>query len=54
MLVKLRKSPSNNMKYNTVAVTIPKEILRKAPKFRRQKYVEIEVDVLGHIVIKPQ
>jgi len=52
--IKLRKEQSNKQKYISYVVTIPKEILQKAPRFKKQKYVEIEVDLLRNIVIRPE
>ncbi len=54
MRVRLRKEGSNNKKYVNYIVTIPKEILRKAPRFKRQKFVEVELDLLGHITVKAE
>ncbi len=54
MRIKLRKQPGFNYKYESYVITIPKEILRKNPRFKKQKFVEIDVDMLGNIVIKPE
>ena len=43
-----------NKKYKNYYVNLPKEILRKAGWLKKQKVVEIEVDLLGHVTIKPK
>ncbi len=54
MRIRLRKQPGNSNKHESYVVTIPKEIIRKVPRFRKQKFVEIDVDIVGNIVIKAE
>ena len=54
MKIKLRKQPGHNKSYVSYVVTIPKEIIRKVPRFKKQKFVEIDTDVMGNIVIKAE
>ncbi len=53
MKIRVQKRKSHFGRYKSIAVTIPKEILQRASWFRNQRVVEIEVDVLGNVVIKP-
>ncbi len=53
MEIRVSKRQSNK-KYKTYYVNIPKYVLKKAPWLKKQKIVDIEVDVLGNIIIKPE
>lgn len=53
MKIRVQKRRSHYGKYRTIILTVPKDILGKARWLRKQRVVEIEVDVLGHITIKP-
>ena len=54
MKIKLRKQPGHNKQYVSYVITIPKEIIRKVPRFKSQKFVEIDTDIVGNIIIKPE
>lgn len=52
--VKVQKRPSARAKYETVVITLPKEILEAAStKFKSAKDVFLDVDSKGNIVVKP-
>lgn len=53
MKIRVQKRRSHYGKYKTIILTVPKEILGKAKWLRKQRVVEIDTDVLGHITIKP-
>ncbi len=53
MEIRVSKRQSNK-KYKTYYVNIPKYILKKAPWLKKQKIIDIDVDVLGNVVIKPE
>ncbi len=40
-------------KYKTPYIYIPKAIYKQAGWLKKQKVVEIEVDILGQVVIRP-
>jgi len=54
MKIKLRTQPGHNKQYISYVITIPKEIIRKVPRFKKQKFVEIDTDIVGNIVIKTE
>jgi len=53
MKIKLRKQPSHSNKYTSYVITLPREILERCPHFKKQKFVELETDFVGNIIIKP-
>lgn len=51
--VKIQKRASARAKYETIVITLPKEILEAAsPKFKTSKQVYLDVDK-GNITVKP-
>ncbi len=52
MKVKLRKQPGHNKKYSSYVITIPKDIIERFPGYKKQKFVELETDFVGNIIIK--
>lgn len=53
MKVKLRKQPGHSNKYTSYVITIPKDIIERFPNFKKQKFVELETDFVGNVIIKP-
>ena len=41
-------------KYITYYINLPKQIVKKAKWLKRQKVVDVDVDLLGNVVIKPE
>ncbi len=41
-------------KYVNYYINMPKHIVKKATWLRKQKVVDITVDLVGHVVIKPE
>lgn len=53
MKIKFRKQPGHSNKYISYVITIPKEIMERCPHFKKQKFVELETDFVGNIIVKP-
>lgn len=53
MKVRVQKRQSYYGKYKSISITMPKEILGQAKWLKKQRIVDLEVDLLGHITIKP-
>ncbi len=52
MRARIQKRKSHR-KYFTYYLDLPKEALAKAKWLKRQKVVELEIDLLGNLVVKP-
>ncbi len=44
----------SNGKYKTYYINIPKHVLKTAKWLKRQKVVDMSIDLIGNVVIKPE